>query len=184
MGLRQARRQDEMIRHVLDVFGAEVEALRSFEESVEGAPDLALVAQETVDQERAAFRAKGVELTLSGAQDALPVVGVRERLERVLTNLVSNALRHAPAGTTVDLMLQPTGDSTVRASVLDRGPGVPEDLRGRLFERFVQGGSGGAAGLGLYYVRMTVERWGGGVEYEPREGGGAAFHVTLRRPVD
>ncbi len=66
--------------------------------------------------------------------------------------------------------------------MLDRGPGVPEALQGQLFRRFVQGGSGGgAAGLGLFYVRMTVERWGGRIRYEDRPGGGAAFHVTLRR---
>ncbi len=181
IGLRQAKRQDEMIRHVLEVFSAEYEALRQFDDDPATAPDAVAIAYETAQRQRAAYLAKGVALHVTGAPGPLPVVGRADRLERVIANLIGNALRHAPEGTTVELDVSEQGDEAVVLSVLDRGPGVPDEIRDRLFRRFVQGGSAGAAGLGLFYVRMTVERWGGTAEYEPREGGGAAFRVILRR---
>ncbi|MFT5734065.1 MAG: signal transduction histidine kinase [Paracoccaceae bacterium] len=181
LGLRQAKRQDEMIRHVLDVFAAEYEALRQFDDDPATAPDAVAITRETAQRQWAAFRAKGVEIEVTGSRGDLRVVGRADRLERVIANLIGNALRHAPAGSTVEVDVQARGSEEVVVSVLDRGPGVPGEIRERLFRRFVQGGSAGAAGLGLFYVRMTVERWGGTAEYEPREGGGAAFRVILRR---
>ena len=107
------------------------------------------------------------------------VVGLRDRLERVVDNLLDNALRHSPRGTSVDVAVEasPLGPALV---VADRGAGVPETLRGMLFQRFVRGSAGGAAGLGLYYCRMTVERWGGAIAYRDRTGGGAEFRVQVR----
>ena len=181
MGLRQAKRQDEMIRHVLDVFGAEYEALLQYDDDPATAPDAAAIARETIQRQAAAFQAAGVELVVTGDVGPLRVVGTADRLERVIANLVGNSLRHAPKGSSVDVHLESDPQGNVVISVLDRGPGVPEEIRERLFRRFVQGGSKGAAGLGLFYVRMTVERWGGTAGYSPREGGGAAFSVILRR---
>ena len=181
MGLRQAKRQDEMIRHVLDVFSAEYEALRQYDDDPATAPDVVTIARETTQRQKAAYQAAGVELVVTGDAGPLPVVGTADRLERVIANLIGNSLRHAPKGSSVEVDLRATQDGHVVVSVLDRGPGVPEAIVERLFRRFVQGGSKGAAGLGLFYVRMTVERWGGTAEYAPREGGGAAFRVNLRR---
>jgi signal transduction histidine kinase len=181
MGLRQAKRQDEMIRHVLDVFSAEYEALRQYDDDPATAPDAVTIARETTQRQKAAYQAAGVELVVTGDAGPLPVVGTADRLERVIANLIGNALRHAPKGSAVEVDLKSKPGGHVVVSVLDRGPGVPEAIRERLFRRFVQGGSAGAAGLGLFYVRMTVERWGGTAEYAPREGGGAAFQVKLRR---
>lgn len=183
VGLRQARHQEEMIKHILEVFSAEYEALSSFEEEGAAAPDAALTARECVARQRPAFAAAGVELAYDGPEGPVPVVGRADRLDRILSNLLGNALRHAPAGSAVHARLEELereGARRVRLSVLDRGPGVPDEIAGDLFQRFVQGGSKGAAGLGLYYIRMTVEPWGGRCWYEPREGGGAAFHVEMR----
>ncbi len=181
MGLRQAKRQDEMIRHVLDVFSAEYEALRQYDDDPATAPDAVTIARETTQRQKAAYQAAGVDLVVTGDAGPLPVIGTADRLERVIANLIGNALRHAPKGSSVEVDLKAMPGGTVVVSVLDRGPGVPEEIRERLFRRFVQGGSAGAAGLGLFYVRMTVERWGGTADYAPREGGGAAFQVKLRR---
>ena len=181
MGLRQAKRQDEMIKHVLEVFSAEYEALRQFDDDPATAPDAVAIARETAQRQTAAYQAAGVELVVTGDAGPLPVKGAADRLERVIANLIGNALRHAPKGSAVEVNLKLKEDRFVVISVLDRGPGVPEAIVDRLFRRFVQGGSRGAAGLGLFYVRMTVERWGGTAEYAPREGGGAAFRVNLLR---
>ncbi|MEL6431130.1 MAG: HAMP domain-containing sensor histidine kinase [Planctomycetota bacterium] len=180
MGLRQARRQEEMIGNVLDVFAAEYEALVRFEASPDGAPDVVAIAHETARRQRPAFEVAGARLVLEAPPGPILVVGRADRLERVLANLVGNALRHAPSGTDVTLRVEATDDG-VRVSVLDRGPGVAAPLRERLFQRFVQGEGAGAVGLGLFYVRMTVERWGGSVAYADRDGGGADFRVDLVR---
>ena len=182
IALRQTRRQEELIGAVLEVFQAEVEDLDRFEEDASRAPDLRIVAREQVERSRPAFQSSGV--TLLGPDPGAPiaVAGRTDRLERVVANLVDNALRHAPSGSTVEVRVAPAGPESPAAAlvVADRGPGVPEALKGALFDRFVRGTAGGAAGLGLFYCRMTVERWGGSIEYRDREGGGAEFVVRLR----
>lgn len=192
IALRQSERQDELIRAVLEVFRGELEDVERFEEDARSAPDLALVVRECVERARPAFQERGVTLgtssyaaphvgpaSTSRTAASLPVVGSRDRLERVVHNLLDNALRHSPAGGAVEVRVDagPNGPELV---VADRGAGVPETLRGMLFQRFVRGTVGGAAGLGLYFCRMTVERWGGRITYRDREGGGAEFCVQLR----
>lgn len=91
----------------------------------------------------------------------------RTRLDQVLANLLSNAAKFAPEGTAVDLRLRPSGTpGWARVEVIDRGPGVPEDLQEGVFERFVQADpsdprSRGGTGLGLAISRDIIERHGG-----------------------
>jgi two-component system sensor histidine kinase KdpD len=101
-------------------------------------------------------------------------------IEQVLINLLENAAKHAPAGSPIEVTAA-AGPSEVTISVLDRGPGVPEDERGRIFDKFyrVPGARGGGAGLGLAICRGIVEAHGGRIDVGGREGGGAAFHFTL-----
>ncbi|ANZ42045.1 two-component sensor histidine kinase [Lentzea guizhouensis] len=110
------------------------------------------------------------------------VLGDRRRLDRVLTNLLDNADRHA--GGAVLVAVRPVG-GLVRLEVEDAGPGVPESLREQIFERFARGvmaGSRGAdtgSGLGLALVREHVRRLGGRVWVEDRAPAGARFVVEL-----
>jgi two-component system sensor histidine kinase KdpD len=101
---------------------------------------------------------------------------------RVLVNLLENALRHSPAGARVELDVEQTGDDLL-LRVLDRGPGVPEADRLRIFEPFFHGRPGtgipGRSGLGLAIARSLAAAQGGAVEYRPREGGGSVFEVRL-----
>ncbi len=102
---------------------------------------------------------------------------------RSLVNLLENALRHAPPGTRVGLDVRRSG-VTVLFEVGDRGAGVPEEQRERLFEPFHHGpgpGLRGGTGLGLAIARGAARAQGGDVEYKPREGGGSLF--TLRLPA-
>lgn len=124
----------------------------------------------------------------AGASPAL-VWGSARLLRRVLRNLLENARRYArvqgqPAP--VDVTVRVDG-SEVELCVADRGPGVPADLRERIFEPFFRlpGASEreGGVGLGLSLVRTVVERHGGRVRCEAREGGGARFVVRLPRHV-
>jgi signal transduction histidine kinase len=121
---------------------------------------------------------KGVRFEENVAEGTVYLVtGEETRLFRVLSNLVDNALRYSPRGGVILLSLRREG-RMVRVSVEDDGPGVAADLLPRLFDKFARGRTGGA-GLGLYFCRITIERWGGEIGYEPRERGGARFWLRL-----
>ncbi len=97
---------------------------------------------------------------------------------RVLVNLVENAHKYAPPGTPIDLSAAREGDSLV-IRVADRGPGVPEDERERIFHPFYRRPHAmadvGGAGLGLSISRRLAEAQGGSLTFEPRPGGGSVF---------
>jgi len=111
-----------------------------------------------------------------------------QRMTQVLHNLLANAAHHAPEGSAVVVAAEADAGEA-RITVRDRGPGVPEDEIGTIFERFAQGrrrdGRGPAgSGLGLAIVRTLVELHGGRVEARNApvaEGGGASFTVALPR---
>ena len=116
--------------------------------------------------------------------DATPalVEGARDELHRLALNLMENAIRHTPDGTHVRASVTPSNGHVVFA-VEDDGPGVPPDLRDRVFERFVRGAGdrGGSFGLGLSIVRAVAESHGGSVVLETPHGGGSRFVVRLPR---
>jgi len=134
--------------------------------------------------ERLAGHAGGrLRLLPPGEEAELAVCGDPHRLQQCLTNLVENALKYAPQGSPIEL-LATGGTSAVRLHVRDRGPGVPESERQRIFERFVRGSAAGGcsgSGLGLSVVRLLMERMGGTVEVTEAPGGGADFQLVLPR---
>jgi signal transduction histidine kinase len=132
---------------------------------------------------------QGVRLIGEVSGDVDLVLMNPPRLQRVLHNLIDNALRHTPADGTVFLRAEPHGE-VVRVEVADTGEGISPDDLPRIFERSFRGersrtrrGAERApgAGLGLAIVRGLVEAHGGGVGAESREGEGARFCFTLRR---
>ena len=107
----------------------------------------------------------------------------RKRLLQVMTNLLSNAAKFSPEGGAVDVTLDLSG-SAIRVGVHDRGPGIPEAFRGRIFGRFAQADSTAArqksgTGLGLAISKRLVEMMQGRIGFEPREGGGTTFWFEL-----
>lgn len=107
-------------------------------------------------------------------------------LDRVLTNLLTNAVRHSPAGAPVTITSQRQG-ATIVVCVEDRGPGVPPEDRPHLFERFRperRGPQGQGLGLGLHIVREYVAQQAGRVWVEDGDHGGARFCFTLPVPGD
>lgn len=108
------------------------------------------------------------------------VVGDRDRLHQVLTNLVDNAARHSPPGGTVSV----TGrrdEVGLRFEVVDEGPGIARDLRGRVFERFTRGerASGGGTGLGLAIAHWVVQLHGGTIAVLDQPGPGCRIGVVI-----
>ena len=133
-----------------------------------------------VEAERRSVR---LEARVDG--DVPPVICAPDQVERVLVNLVSNALRHTPSDGSVAVRLEP-GSEDVRVSVEDTGEGLaPEALR-RMFDRFWRADEArttgrGGAGLGLAISRALVEAQGGRIWAENRPGGGARVSFTLPR---
>jgi len=108
-----------------------------------------------------------------------------EQVERVLVNLVANALRHTPSDGAVAVRVEP-GAADVRVSVEDTGEGLAPDALRRMFDRFWRGDEArtsgrGGAGLGLAISRALVEAQGGRIWAENRPGGGARVSFTLPR---
>jgi len=111
-----------------------------------------------------------------------------DHLQRIVINLVENALRYA--GDTAVEVTASEDDEAVTISVVDHGPGIPAELRDRIFERFIQLGpistrKQGGTGLGLAIVRGLVQAIGGTVHVEDTPGGGATFQVRIpKAPPD
>ncbi len=98
-----------------------------------------------------------------------PVQGARDELHRLTINLIENALRHTPPGSEIRVSTRQV-NGQAELVVEDDGPGVPQELAGTLFERFVRGAGdrGGSFGLGLAIVRAVAEAHGGSVRLENR----------------
>ncbi len=106
-----------------------------------------------------------------------------DRFIQVLTNLVSNAAKFSPTGDMITVTLDRAGER-IRIAVADRGPGIPEAFRGRVFEKFAQADSSDSrrlagTGLGLAIVKKIVEHLDGTVSFDTETGLGTTFHVDL-----
>jgi PAS domain S-box-containing protein len=118
--------------------------------------------------------------------EPVPAVAVqadRQRLIQVLSNLLSNALKFSPPGGVVDLGVDQLGQR-LRFWVQDQGPGIPEDFRERIFERFAQADASdtrrmGGSGLGLAIVRELMQLMDGRVGFVSEPGRGARFWIDL-----
>jgi signal transduction histidine kinase len=141
--------------------------------------DLAAIAREAAAE--AGALSSGHPLSLDLPERAT-VLGVADDLHRMAANLVENALLHTPPGTPVTVSVRRAGDA-VTLEVADRGPGVPVEMRERVFERFSSGTPDGArsrgTGLGLAIVKAVADGHSGRVELLEAPGGGARFVVTL-----
>jgi signal transduction histidine kinase len=177
VALQAATRQRQLIGDILDVFSAELGVLTRAPDPA-AAPDVARAITEVVAQAEPAARTRGVALRAQIAPGSWRVIAEESRLLRVLANLIDNALRHSPPGGKLTVAAR-REERSVRIDVEDEGPGVPHELLPHLFERVVRGQTGVVGfGLGLYFCRITAERWGGGIGYE-RKDGGSRFWLRL-----
>ncbi len=184
MGKQQSEQQEEMIREVLKAFSADLQDGLQSGAGARELPDILRCATETVEAFIPVFRARGLIIRLDPRLNGHApwwIVGENTRLKRIFSNLVENALRHAPSGSIVTLGLE-DDDPYVKAFVEDQGPGLPKEfLASGAFKLFSKGQQGGGkAGLGLYFCRITVERWGGTIGCEDVEPHGARFWFRLQ----
>lgn len=133
-------------------------------------------------RERSLGLRRGVELEVGG-EGELRMRADREGILRAVRNLAANAIQWSPEGSKVWVHMKGEGES-IRVTVDDAGPGVPEKLRQEIFSPFVRGPSSGGRigyGLGLAIVRSAVEAQGGTIEIGASPVGGARFEVVLPR---
>jgi two-component system sensor histidine kinase/response regulator len=172
-----ARSLLQMVMNLLDISRSEEGQL-----TPRSAPlDLAALVSEVVAT--FAERAHAVGVTIVTQIQPITLEADGALLRRVLENLLDNAIRHAPAKSQVTLQAA-MNEQGVELSVSDTGAGVTEDLRDKIFERFLQADTGERVitrtgrGLGLAFCKLAIEAHGGTIRVEDQRPG-AAFHVRL-----
>lgn len=141
------------------------------------------LVEEVMEDFRTTASGRGMVL-LNSLPEALQARGDAGRLRQVLSNLIDNAIKHGGQGT-VEIGGAPLGAGWLQFWVRDEGPGIPEEVRGRVFERFFRVDKsrarpqGGGTGLGLAIVKNLVQAHGGEVRVESAEGRGTTFFLKL-----
>jgi len=123
-------------------------------------------------------RARGVRLETRVAPEAALLHTDANLLFRILVNLVSNALRHSPRGEAVTVEVALDKDRP-RFAVGDRGPGVPDERKGRIFDKYETGDPRQGTGIGLAFCRVATQALKGKIRVEDRPGGGGLFVLDL-----
>jgi PAS domain S-box-containing protein len=145
--------------------------------------NLAQLMQDVLGDIQPVVRKSGHQLEAAGLDVEHPVMGDAQMLRQVLQNLLSNAVKYTPPGGRIHVEISNDG-AEVRCAVTDTGIGVPESARERLFEKFFRAENvtkveTEGTGLGLYIVRLIVERAHGRIWFEPAESGGSRFLIAL-----
>ena len=172
----EARRLGRIVANLLDLSRMESGTLRP----ERGWYDVAALVDDAVGRLRALTGGHAVRVSIPDDLPPVPLDYVE--IDQVLTNVIENAARHTPGGSTIWIAAQRDGDA-VTISVSDDGPGIAPNARARIFDPFVRGGDrrSGArgAGLGLAIARGLVEAHGGAITADDRPGGGTRIRITL-----
>ncbi|MFC0532455.1 HAMP domain-containing sensor histidine kinase [Phytohabitans kaempferiae] len=178
-GLERSRAAADRLQRTLDELLADA---RGRARTINRQPvELAAVVRALVADAAVLAAARDVTIAVAGPPTAECRVD-EPTVRRAVSNLLDNAIRHAPDRSTVDVHIERSG-GWVAVTVTDHGPGVPPDQRERIFERFWRGGhSGAGSGLGLPIARQVAQAHGGDVSVTSPgpDGDGAAFRLTLR----
>jgi len=153
---------------------ADVGSLRLHREAV----DVAVLVNSSLSAFQSMADAAQVRLVADVAADIPAIDADPARIRGVLANLLSNAIRYTPAGGVITVSAQRAGDS-VSIAVRDTGQGIPEELRPRVFERFVKAAGSPGAGLGLAIARDIVVAHGGTIDLTSEVGKGTEVRLTL-----
>jgi PAS domain S-box-containing protein len=145
--------------------------------------ELGAALEQAIEANRGFADNLGVQLVRERPTAPALTLADPDRLMQVITNLLSNAAKFSPQGETVTIALSTEGERH-RITIADRGAGIPEEFKGRIFSKFAQADGSdtraqGGTGLGLSIVREIVIRLGGSVGFEARDGGGTVFSVDL-----
>ena len=187
LGKLASNQPETMIRDILHTFSDDLRASMNAGTEENASTDLLACARKTAQALVSTFDAKRVRLEVTSPDEPAEQWLVRaeeSRLQRIFSNLLENALRYSPSGSQVTVGVEGQGEF-LKAYVDDQGPGLPKDLRPeQIFGLFMKGKQGGGkAGLGLYFCRITVERWGGSISCLSLPEKGSRFWFRLPRAV-
>lgn len=180
---RSSRRLQQMIVDLLDVTALENGKLKLSRTTIDLADLVATVAEDV----KPVAREREVTVRVQRSAGAVPIFADRSLVRRALDNLTENALRYTPRGRSVTLSARAIAGGA-QLTVADEGPGIPEGLRDRVFEKYVQAESAGAAGmnrgLGLTMVKLVALAHGGSARVQCPSSGGTVFELTLADKPD
>jgi signal transduction histidine kinase len=163
-----------IVNQLLDIAELETFSIDPLEKA-----DLRAISAEVAEFAAPLALAQGKNLALSGSEAPVWVSGNAEMLSRAIRNLIENAINHSPAGTTVEIVVEDSG----MVRVLDEGPGIKEEERELMFQRFWRRDRRrtGGAGLGLSIVQRIAETHAATISVENRPTGGATFSLGFVR---
>lgn len=179
---RNGRRLKQLINQLLDL--SRLEAGRM--ELDLGMYDMIKFSRTTVSSFLSLAETRDIALTFHADCDDLIMAFDSDKMDKILTNLLSNAIKFTPPHGKVRLSIDVVEGNQALISVKDTGPGIPEDQRTQVFDRFYQIGSGGSdvqagTGIGLALVKELTELHDGTISLETDEGFGSTF--SLRLPI-
>lgn len=150
--------------------------------------DITALLEDAIEANKGYGDEHGATFVFAGGDKNIMILGDKDRLMQALTNLMSNAAKFSPDGEQVKLAISDEGDF-IRISVKDNGPGIPEEFRDTIFEKFSQADSSdtrkkGGTGLGLSITRAIVEKHGGTIDFESVAGQGCTFFIDLPKLVE
>lgn len=176
------RNTERLLRLVTDIL--DIQRMEAGEFQLAKRPlDVVELARETVRANGPFASQRNVALKLETFVGAAEVFADSDRLEQVITNFISNAVKHSGAGETVVTTIIRT-DAGVRIEVTDSGPGIPEEFKSKIFGRFARADSSdaskvGGTGLGLFISRTIVEQHDGTIGFSSTPGKGTTFYAEL-----
>ena len=178
IALDQIDRMSRLILELLDVSRIETGRLEIRREPIQWST----FVRDVVHRHHTAVSDRRFHLNVPD-DDSKTVTGDRDRLEQVLGNLLENAVKYSPDGSEIFVSVEERNEAVV-TSVCDRGIGIPTDELAQVFERFHRGRhvsstNYGGLGLGLYITKQIVERHGGAIWVDSKEGSGTTFYFSL-----
>jgi len=188
---RETDRLVRLINELLDL--AKIES-RTFDLKLDWVPMEEIVTRSIESLKGFATSAK-VHLVQENSEIPVAAYLDRDRIQQVITNLVSNAIKYSPEGETVTLRIEVTNQRNLYLSVTDNGPGISEDNQALIFEKFRQATNSSTplvkgTGLGLAISKALIEEHGGEIGIESKLGEGSSFYIVLKEwkemevPVD
>jgi PAS domain S-box-containing protein len=179
------RNTDRLTRLINDILDIEkIEAGRM--DFTIGPVDLAQLVDDAIEANRAYAEQFGARYEIGAAPGDVRVLADPDRLMQVITNLLSNAAKFSPDSEVITIDTE-VRDGMARVSVTDRGEGIPEEFRDRVFQKFTQASSSdtrrvGGTGLGLSICKAIMEQMHGAIAFETETGKGTRFYFDI--PLD